>query len=416
MKSFLSSCLLYLAATLPVHAAEPSTYPALLEEAKRNNPGVQAAYNEWRAELSEADVARALPDPKLTYGYFIESVETRVGPQEQKAGISQQLPWFGKRAARGKGQLARAEAAHERYRAAQLALARDLRRAYAESWFLRQETELIHQHVALLKNIERVAESRVRAGASASEVIKTQLEMARLEERAFTLRDQQTPINAALNATLNRAADAPIEPIATLDLRSADLERLDLQTLETNPALAALRHQQSGAEQDLRAAKKDGLPDFTLGVEWIGIGDAAAPVADSGKDAWMAGVGINLPLWRGKHTADAQRAAHARNAFDFARQQKTITLRAELEAALANYREAVRKIALYNDSILPRAERLLELNETDYRSGKASFLDLIDTQRAILRYQLELARGRADSQIHLAEIETILGRTLPDEK
>ena len=42
----------------------------------------------------------ALPDPRLTYRYFVEEVETRVGPQRQAVGLSQTVPWPGRRAAR----------------------------------------------------------------------------------------------------------------------------------------------------------------------------------------------------------------------------------------------------------------------------------------------------------------------------
>ncbi|MEN8254247.1 MAG: TolC family protein [Verrucomicrobiota bacterium] len=394
--------------------AELGTYNDFLEHAKENNPGVQAAYNRWQAELSKADVVKALPDPRLTYSYFIESVETRIGPQEQKAGISQQFPWFGKLDARQKAQLARADSAYEQYRSTLLKLAYDVRRAYAECWLLHRETELAKQHIQLLENIERVAESRVRAGASASEVIKTQLERARLEERLQTLDEKRVPINSKLNAALNRDAKFPIPPIHNLESRSIDAGAL--RSLETNPGLLALRHEQAGAEADIRAARKNGLPDITLGIEWIGIGDASTPVNDSGKDAWMAGIGVSLPLWRGKYKADAGRATYTREAFDFARQQKANELRAELESALADYREAIRKIALYRDTILPQTGKLLELNETDYRSGKAGYLDLIDTQRSILRYQLELARAQADSQIHLAKIEMLIGKELNHEE
>ena len=68
-------------------------------------------------------------------------------------------------------------------------------------------------------------------------------------------------------------------------------------------------------------------------------------------------------------------------------------------------------IVVHRDTMLPQARQLLELNETDYRSGKSSFLDLIDTQRTILRFELQLARSLADSQIHLADIERLTGRS-----
>jgi outer membrane protein TolC len=275
--------------------------------------------------------------------------------------------------------------------------------------------ELTRQHIQLLENIEGVAESLVSAGASASEVIKTRLERAQLEDRLQTLDQKQVPLNTQLNAALNRNARTPIPPITMLDARSLNRAGMELLSLENNPGLLALQHGQTGAEADIRAAKKTGLPDITLGVEWIGIGDASSPVKDSGKDAWMAGIGISLPLWRGKYNADVVRASYMRNAYDLARQQKSNTLESELESAIADYHEAERKVALYRDTILPQSDQLLELNETDYRSGKASFLDLIDTQRSILRYQLDLARARADSQIHLAKIELLIGKELDDE-
>jgi len=392
------------------------TYPDALEYALENNAGVQAAYNRWQAEVSKADVVKALPDPRLTYSYCIESIETRTGPQEQKAGISQQFPWFGKLDAKESAQLARADRAYEQYRAALLKLAFDVRRAYAESWLLQRETELTRQNIQLLENIERVAESRVRAGASASEVIKTQLELAQLRQRLQTLDEQRIPANAALNAALNRDALTPIPEILELELRTFTSEKITPLALESNPDLIALQHAQSGAEADIRAARKNGLPDFTLGIEWIGIGEASSAVSDSGKDAWMAGVGISLPLWRGKYQADVNQATYMRNGFDFARQQTANVLRTELETALADYRETARKITLYRETILPQTGQLMELSEADYRSGKTTFLDLIDTQRSILRYQLELAHAEAGSQIHLANIEMMIGKELNDEK
>lgn len=411
-----SVIILSLCVSIPCLSAELQTYADFLRIAQENNPGVQAAYNHWQAELSKADAVKALPDPKLTYSYFIESVETRTGPQEHKAGISQQFPWFGTLDAKQSAQLARADSAYEHYRAALLRLAFDVRRAYAESWLLRRETDLTQQNIKLLENIERVAESRVRSGASATEVIKTQLELAQLRQRLRTLDEQRIPVSAALNAALNRDAQTPVPEIRELELHPFAAEQITVDILAGNPDLMALLHAQSGAEADIRAARKNGFPDFTLGVEWIGIGDTSPAVRDSGKDAWMAGVGISLPLWRGKYQAEVNRATYLRNGFDFARRQTANALRTELEAALADYREAEQKIALYRETILPQAGQLMELSETDYRSGKTSFLDLIDTQRSILRYQLELARTEADSQIHLARIEMIIGKELNDEE
>ncbi len=78
-----------------------STLADYLRYAALNNPGLEAAFERWQAELEKVPQVRALPDPILTYAHFIEEVETRVGPQESKLSLLQKFPWFGKRRLRG---------------------------------------------------------------------------------------------------------------------------------------------------------------------------------------------------------------------------------------------------------------------------------------------------------------------------
>ena len=67
----------------------PSDY---LAYAALNNAGLKAAFEQWKAAVEQVPQAESLPDPKFTYGYFINEVETRVGPQRQKFGIMQVFP------------------------------------------------------------------------------------------------------------------------------------------------------------------------------------------------------------------------------------------------------------------------------------------------------------------------------------
>ena len=68
----------------------------LLTYAAYHNPELEAAFDRWKAALEKIPQVRALPDPRLTYAYYIENVETRVGPQRHRLDLSQTFPWFGK--------------------------------------------------------------------------------------------------------------------------------------------------------------------------------------------------------------------------------------------------------------------------------------------------------------------------------
>jgi len=82
---------------------------------------------------------------------------------------------------------------------------------------------------------------------------------------------------------------------------------------------------------------------------------------------------------------------------------------ADLEIALFGLRDAHRKIDLYRDTLLPKAEQSMKITELAFTTGKAGFLDLIDSQRILLGFQLEHKRALADRARRLAEIEMLIG-------
>jgi outer membrane protein TolC len=116
MKKTLLTIILFAVA---VQADELSNY---LTEAAQNNPGLEAAFNQWKAALEKVPQIKALPDPRFSYSYFIEQVETRVGPQRQRVGISQVFPMFGKLKLRGGMAMDAAEAERQKYEQAKLNL------------------------------------------------------------------------------------------------------------------------------------------------------------------------------------------------------------------------------------------------------------------------------------------------------
>ena len=66
-----------------------------LKEAAQNNPGLKARYFAYQAALEKVPQVGALPDPQVSFGYFISPVETRVGPQRMRISAMQMFPWLG---------------------------------------------------------------------------------------------------------------------------------------------------------------------------------------------------------------------------------------------------------------------------------------------------------------------------------
>ena len=142
-----------------------------LQYAALHNPSLEAAFNQWKAALERMPQVRALPDPKFFYGNYIRAVETRAGPQNQKFGIAQSFPWFGKLSLRGDKAGAAANAARERYEAQKLKLYYQVKQLYFEYYYLRRTIDTTEENIELLKGLEGVAQTKFRAGSDVGGVV-----------------------------------------------------------------------------------------------------------------------------------------------------------------------------------------------------------------------------------------------------
>ncbi len=85
------------------------------------------------------------------------------------------------------------------------------------------------------------------------------------------------------------------------------------------------------------------------------------------------------------------------------------------DEALYKYRDAGRKINLYKDTLVPKAEQSLGVTMEGFMTGSGTSLDLIDAEQTLLELQLAYYRALTDQALRLAEIETLVGRELPCE-
>lgn len=383
-----------------------------LRVAALNNPGVEAAFYEWKAALEMVPQVRALPDPRFTYGYFVEQVETRVGPQRQRFGIAQSFPWIGTLRLRESQAGHAALAAQQRYQQAKLALFYAVKEAYFELAYLRQAIRLTEENIELLKHLENVAQAKVRTGGAASAVGKAQVELGQLENQLLTLRELRQPINAKLNASLNRETGLPIPwpaPMSVATIR-LDEEALLRRLSKDNPELLSLAAAAKESDLSVHLARKAFYPDLTLGVDYVETDDIGAPgVVGSGRDPVMVMGSFNLPLWWGKQKAALRSAQATRIAATKNLENRTNDLVAEIKLVLFRYRDAARKISLFADTLMPLAKNSLDVAEQAYQAGRADFLQLIDAQRLLLDIQLSYYRAIADREQRLAQIEMMVG-------
>lgn len=381
------------------------------------NPGLKSAFQRWKAAMEKVPQVTALPDPMLTFGVFIEEVETRVGPQEWKAGLSQKFPWFGKLDLKGQVAAEAANAAWFRYRARKLDLFHRVADACAEYYYLKQATEVTRENLNIVKRLEQVARTQYRTGATShADVIRAQVELGKLEDRLASLEDLRGPRSAKLNAALGRPTDAAL--LWPKSLPQRETEALSEKTLmtwlkEANPHLKALRAEVDSGEAAVDLAEKRYYPDVTAGLSYIDTGSAVMPGAeDSGKDPVALTLGVNLPIWRDSYRAGERQALAKLRDARRSLEDRINMLSSDVRLALYDVQDARRQMNLYKNTLVPKARQSLKANETAFRAGNMDFLSVLDSQRELLQFELSHQRALADHVEAAARLEKLVGREL----
>ncbi|MFC1495156.1 TolC family protein [Thermodesulfobacteriota bacterium] len=392
--------------TIKLHTLEDYIEYALL-----NNPGLKALYEKWQAALEKVEPAKTLPDPKMTFGSYIEEVETRVGAQKYSIGVTQTLPWFGKLDLKGKAALEAVNAEKARYEVLKLNLIAKIKKLYYQYSYLAQSIKITQDNITLVSNFESVARTKYKGGMGLQNaVIKIQVELGKLDDRLTSLKDSITPLTAKLNSAMNRPASANLPVPERIPDEKISLDRAELISLlkSENPELKVLDYMAEKDNYLIGLAGKNKYPDITLGINYISTEsryDANPP--DNGKDPLVASISINLPIWRKKNDSLERNAQAEYRSVLRSREEKENSLIADLEMAIYELRDAGRKIKLYRETLLKKAEQNVSVNQLAFSSDKASFLDLIDAQRVLLEFQLAEKKALADYGKALAEIEML---------
>jgi cobalt-zinc-cadmium efflux system outer membrane protein len=374
------------------------------------NPMLRAVRASATAAAQRVGPAGALPDPQLQFGLMnrmaSEFGSTADPMTMNQLQLMQMLPWPGKlggarRAARHTAAAAGADADEQ-----ERMLVAQVRMAYFEVACADRALEVMRRTQGLLRDFLEVSTTMYSVGSAVQQdVLRAQVEVARMGEEITRMGQERVAMAARLNALLGRAAT---EPIAALELPepAGDLPGVDsLLAWGTagRPALVAGAERVAAAEAALSAARRELFPDFSVGVAYQQRPQFPTMVSLM--------VGITLPVFAGARQLPMRREAAAMRDMSAA---ELLNLRNETVARIVEIRARAEQdknlVRLYRGSILPQARAAVQSSLSGYRVGRVPFMQLIDNQMTVNRYETETYRLFADYQQAVGELEALVGR------
>lgn len=396
------------------HSPAPITLAELIQEARQNNPELRAFDAGRQVAAARIPQMSSLDDPR--FGIEIEEAP-RSSPFKSSEwrflnfGISQRLPFPGKLAkARSIAEID-AEHAHHDYEEKQLEIVEQIKAAYFELYFIQRRRTVNQENTDLMQYFVDIAKTRYAVGiVKNQEVLKANVELARLANEQMTLQQQEEIATARLNILLNRSPQAPLGTAILPQRQTAsfDLEELQRDALAHRPMIHhdTLSVTQSRVANDL--ARRQYWPDLDLSLKYV-----TSPL--EGFRGWTAMAGFNLPLafWSSKkyRSAVAETEAEVRLKEAMLNNSRN-RVKLMVREALVKAQSAQRSVGLYRNTILPQAEQVLQATIAGYQTGQTDFLMLLDSYRMLQMFKLEYHEAEAMYEMSLAELERAVGKPL----
>ena len=380
--------------------------------AAENNPGLQAKYKSFEAAMQKVTQVSSLPDPNLSFGYFVSPVETRVGPQRARFSLTQMFPWFGTLKAQEDAATLMAEATYQEFLDARNKLYYQVSASYYPLYELHKLISIEEENQRILSSYKEIATIQFQNDkGSMVDVLRVDIMLKDATTNLSILEQRQKPLVTRFNKLLNRSDDDNIVVQDSLFTFSLPANYRKDSLLASNPILDELELKIEASKASEQAAIKQGLPKLGVGLDYVIVGqrtDVSLP--DNGQDVFMPMVSVSLPIFRGKYKAAQKEAQLMQESYSLQREEAANRLISSYDMIWFEIQKQIELIQLYEEQIQESRQSLNLLFSAYSTSGK-DFEEVLRMQQQILKYQKMKATALSEYHIALAELDYITAKS-----
>ena len=400
--------------------SEVFTLNQLLFAAVNNNPELIAMQTKIDVSNSQAEGKTYLPDPMFEFELDdIMSDFNRVGMIN--FFISQMFPFPGKLALEKKSVLdSKAMMQSERLSMA-VEIMNMIKMNYYDLFLLNNKIQINNDNRLLIKTFIAAAEAQYMVGKGMQqEVFKSQIEMSRLENEDFILKQQRKNVFSELTKLTKVVVDentrinfADIDTEYLMDgssfrVNEAQNKKLIEYAFVHRPDIKTLHNKIIMNQTDLEMAKIERLPDFNLK-----LGYKILPFEEKNAFAFMIGVNIPFAPWSsGKYDHAIRRNEVIIKSTTDELSAKKNDIRNEITTIVNNMTSLKETMRFYYGVQLPQTENTMKSAQYSYETDMGSFLDLLDAYRMYQESRIMYYESVTMYLKMIAELEKATGLNL----
>ena len=304
-------------------------------------------------------------------------------------------------------------AAHAGTEVARRALVQAVTEAYYGLSFASAQRQAAEQNLAAAEEFERIT-SLLLSGGEVAPVDLTRAELQTTARRDELERARANEQVAAGGLRVLVGYDF-LKPISTTDLAAAipvddEVNRVTADMISRRPEFAQFEAERRAAEQEVKIARADRLPQLAYSISGGFDTDSLRPAPLKEHTGVSAAFNLSIPIF--DWGASRSREAQARLRAQIAESQRAQALRGFAEqfySARAQVVTAAARIRLAALGIA-QAETNLNASIARYRSGEAQIIEVTDAQTTLVAERQALYQALFDYQVALGRLRQAAGR------
>ena len=365
--------------------AQNPSVKALLEETLARNPDLAAARERTAAAVARVSQAGSLSDPMVSIGYekgeaWLPGRGADTGP---RVGVSQELPFSGKRELRREVSTRAADLTRHATGTLTLAVTYALRKALSDLLLARENIAIIKDQRRATSDIEELTRARYSAGLSSQlDVLRAQAEVARFDQMRLHEEGLVSSAVAEINRLRGEVEATPVDlPVGLKDLIGRDIPLPPLKDQLArahgdNPELQAAMTMVEKSRLALDLARRNLKPDFVVSSTYAFRGSLP--------DMWTVDLGVILPAHRKSKQRQAVVEAQAElNSTRAEQEAMRLRTRSAVEKAYADFNAAVLEARTIERQVLVIDALAVESALAGFRSGQTPFIAVLEAHRVL---------------------------------
>jgi outer membrane protein TolC len=268
----------------------------------------------------------------------------------------------------------------------------------------------MNENIRLMNQFLSIAQTKYSVGsASLQEVLKSQVEITKMQNQLIDLRAKELSMKAMLMALLNRQPKDTLGYafISEAVVFDSPLDSLEQFAISNRPMLTHDSLMITENQTMLKMANLEYYPDFNVSLEKV-----YSPMTEF--DGWSISAGITLPFVPWTITRANSKVEEANLGIKKAETNYLATKNMVTSSVRDLYYRITsgkKQINNYATTIIPQAEQSLQASLTSYQSSKTDFLMLIDAFRTLTDLRMEYFMLRMQFEQNIAELERVIGKS-----